>query len=247
MAIDTNRRYAGFGRAGTVEQVAVDEHLRAYMLKVYNYMASGLLLSGIVAVLVAQSSALSGIFFTDRGAATGLGMVAMFAPLGLLLVMSFGLNRLSTSAVQTLYWVFTGVMGISLATIFFRYTGTSIARAFFVTAATFGAMSLYGYTTKRDLTGFGTFAMMGLFGIIIAMIVNIFLQSTMMHFVISVAGVLIFTILTAYDTQRIKSEFYQHPAEVLGKTAVMGAVSLYLDFLNLFQLILSFFGSSNRE
>lgn len=246
MATELNRRYAGLGRTGAIDQATIDEGLRSYMLRVYNYMGSGLLLSGIVALLVANTPALAGIFYTAQGKTTGLGMVAMFAPLGLLLVMSFGINKLSTGAVQALYWVFTALMGVSLAAVLFRYTGVSVARAFFVTAATFGAMSVWGYTTKRDLTGIGTFALMGLIGLIIAGIVNIFLQSTMMHFVISAIGVIVFTLLTAYDTQRIKSEFYEYPAEALGKTAVMGAVALYLDFVNLFQLLLSFFGQ-NRE
>ncbi|MCW5730139.1 MAG: Bax inhibitor-1/YccA family protein [Alphaproteobacteria bacterium] len=246
MAMDLDKRYLGMGRAGTVDQVVVDQALRAYMLKVYNIMGSGLLLSGIVAVVIAQSPGLMSLFFTERLAPTGLGLVAMLSPLGLLLWMSFGINRMSSGFLQGLYWVFTALFGISMAVLLHRYTGASVARAFFVTAATFGAMSLYGYTTKRNLTGWGSFLLMGLIGIIIAAVVNMFLASAMMHFVISAVGVLVFTGLTAYDTQRIKSEFDEaDPAELQNKRAIFGAVALYLNFINLFQLMLAFLG--NRE
>ena len=246
MATDLNKRYLGLGRAGTVDQVEIDQALRAYMLKVFNIMGSGLLLSGIVAVVVAQSPSLMGMFFTQKLAPTGLGLVVMLAPIGLLLWMSFGFNRMSASLMQALYWVFTALFGISMAVLLHRYTGASVARAFFVTAATFGAMSLYGYTTKRDLTSLGSFLFMGLIGIMIAGIVNLFVMSSMLHFVISVIGVLVFTGLTAFDTQRIKADFNEaDPAELQNKQAIMGAVGLYLNFVNLFQLILSLIG--NRE
>lgn len=247
MATDLNRRYMGLGHAGTIDQAVIDQSLRAYMLKVFNYMGSGLLLSGIVAVFIAQNSGLMSLFFTERLSATGLGMIAMLSPVGIILLMSFGINRLSAGALQGLYWALTATMGISLSLVFQRYTGASIARAFFITAATFGAMSLYGYTTKRDLTGFGAFLFMGLIGILIASVVNIFIASSMLHFVISVIGVLVFTGITAYDTQRIKSEFNEsNPQELTQKMAIMGAVGLYLNFINLFQLILALIGN-NRE
>ncbi len=226
------------GALGAVDRVAIDQALRAYMLKVYNLMASGLLLSGIVAVVVAQSPAMMSAIF-----GSGLGIVAMLAPLGIMLAMSFGASRMSASAMSALYWAFVASFGLSLAAIFQIYTATSIVRVFFITAATFGAMSLYGYTTQRDLTAFGSFLFMGLIGIVIASLVNIFLASSALQFAVSVIGVLVFTGLTAYDTQRIKLEFYEgDPAEVQSKKAIFGAVSLYLDFLNLFMMLLRLIG-----
>jgi FtsH-binding integral membrane protein len=237
MATQFNR---GFGAlSGAVDTAVIDQALRAYMLKVYNLMASGLLLSGIVALAVSQSpSAMAAIF------GSGLGIVAMLAPLGILLGMSFGANKMSAGTLNVLYWAFVATMGLSLAAIFAIYTSQSIVRVFFITAGTFGAMSLYGYTTKRDLTNWGTFLFMGLIGVIIAGLVNIFLQSTMLQFVSSVIGVLVFTGLTAYDTQRIKSEFHEgHAEELQSKQAIFGAVSLYLNFLNLFMLLLQLLGN----
>ena len=228
--------------AGTVDQAAIDEGLRSYMLRVYNYMGSGLLLSGIVALFIAQSpSAFNYIF------GSGLGMVAMFAPLGVLLLMSFGFRKIGPTALQAMYWAFVALMGVSLAVVFAVYQLGDIVRVFFITAATFGAMSLYGYTTRRNISSWGSFLFMGLIGIIIAMVVNIFLASAMMHFVISVIGVIVFTGLTAYDTQRIKSEFIEYRMEggIATKTAVMGAVSLYLNFINLFYLLLALMGNRN--
>ncbi len=217
------------------------------MLRVFNYMGSGLLLSGIVAVAFAEWIGASPreeiiAFYTS-----GLYMIAAFGPLGILLAMSFAAKRLSANAMQGLYWAFTALMGVSLSSVFFRYGMGDIARVFFITAITFGAMSLWGYTTKRDLSGWGSFLFMGLIGIIVASIVNIFMQSSMMHFVISVIGVLVFTGLTAYDTQRIKSDFITHRMQdgLATKSAVMGAVALYLNFLNLFYFLLALFG--NRE
>ncbi len=238
----TNYRNLGAATSTTADRAVVDEGLRSYMLRVYNYMGSGLALSGIVALLIARSDAAIQFIF-----GSGLGMIAMFAPLGLLLIMSFGFQKLSATAIQAMYWAFTGLMGVSMASVFLVYSMGDVARVFFITAATFGAMSLFGYTTKRDLSGWGSFLFMGLIGIVIAAIVNIFLGSAMLTFVISVIGVLVFTGLTAYDTQRIKSEFIAYGMEgaAATKSAVMGAVSLYLNFVNLFYMLLALLG--NRE
>jgi len=241
MATKFDRRWAVPGYAGTATQVDIDLALRAHMLKVYNIMASGLLLSGIVAVVVAMSPALVGAIWMSP-----LKWVVLLAPLGLLMWMSFGFNSMSARTLSALYWVFTALMGLSLSSLFIVYTGASVVKVFFITAATFGAASLYGYLTKKDLTGMGTFLFMGLIGLIIAGLVNIFLQSPMMHFVISAIAVLVFTGLTAYDTQSIKAEFNEgHSEEVLQKGATMSAVRLYLNFVNLFQALLSLLG--NRE
>lgn len=221
-----------------VGQAAVDEGLRAYMLRVYNYMASGVALSGIVAAFVASSPTLLQALY-----GTGLYWIVMLAPLGFILVLGFGVNRLGAAATQALFWAFAAVMGASLSWIFVAYTGASIVRVFFITTATFGAMSLYGYTTKRDLTGMGTFMFMGLIGIIIASVVNIFLASSALHFAISVIGVLVFVGLTAYDTQKIREMYFEaDSADVTTKKAVMGALTLYLDFINLMIMLLRLFG-----
>ena len=231
--------------------VVMDEGLRAYMLKVYNYMATGILLTGIIALLsfkmsVVTDSAGAITGFTNIGNAlffSGLKWIVMLAPLGIVFYMSFGINKMSASKAQTVFWVFAALMGLSLSWILLVYTGVSVARVFFITSATFGAMSLYGYTTKRDLTKLGSFLMMGLIGIIIASIVNIFMKSSMMYFVISILGVLIFVGLTAYDTQKIKNMYVASDSgELLGKKAVMGALTLYLDFINLFIMLLRLFG-----
>ena len=231
--------------------VIMDEGLRDYMLKVYNYMATGVLLTGIIAllsfkmsVLTDSTGAISG--FTSFGNAlffSGLKWIVMLAPLGIVFYMSFGINKMSSAKAQTVFWVFASLMGLSLSWILLVYTGVSVARVFFITSATFGAMSLYGYTTKRDLTKLGSFLMMGLIGIIIASLVNIFLKSSMMYFVISILGVLIFVGLTAYDTQKIINMYVASDSgEVIGKKAVMGALTLYLDFINLFIMLLRLFG-----
>jgi len=249
-------RYNTAYRAGTATQTAeFDAGLRAYMLKVYNYMTSGILLTGIVAMLLSKSPEVLSIFYNvvDMGGGrlaiqgmTGLGWVAMLSPLAFILVMNFGMHRLSTGALQAIFWAFATCFGISLTTILFQYTGESIARVFFITAASFGALSLYGYTTKKSLSGMGTFLMMGLFGVIIASVVNMFLGSSMLQFIISVAGVLVFAGLTAYDTQRIKESYYMmSTGEAVAKGAIMGAVTLYLDFVNLFMMLLQLLG--NRE
>ena len=233
------------------KNIVMDEGLRAYMLKVYNYMATGVLLTGIIAlisfkmsVVTDQTGAIAG--FTSFGNAlffSGLKWVVMLAPLGIVFYMSFGINKMSSAKAQTVFWVFAALMGLSLSWILLVYTGVSVARVFFITSATFGAMSIYGYTTKRDLTKLGSFLMMGLIGIIIASLVNIFLKSTMMYFIISIFGVLIFVGLTAYDTQKIKNMYaVSDSGEMLGKKAVMGALTLYLDFINLFIMLLRLFG-----
>ncbi len=238
MAFDPERRAFGARPFGMVDTAAVDEALRAYMLRVYNIMASGLLLSGIVAVALALSPTAMSVIF-----GSGLGIVAMLLPLGILMAMSFGINRMQARTIEILYWVFVASFGLSLSTVFVVYQLGSVAEVFFITAGTFGAMSLYGYTTGRDLTRFGSFLFMGLIGIIIAMVVNLFVQSSAFGFLISVLGVLIFTGLTAYDTQRIKSQFYaSEPGEMMTKRAVMSAVQLYLDFINLFMFLLNIMG-----
>jgi FtsH-binding integral membrane protein len=239
MADQFNRSVVS-GRAGA--DVQIDEGLRTYMLRVYNYMVTGLALTGAVAWIVASTPSVFNAIF-----GTGLQWIVILAPLGLVIFLSARINKMSAAAAQISYWVFAGLMGLSLASIFVIYTGESIARVFFITAATFAAMSLYGYTTKRNISNWGSFLMMGLIGIIIAMVVNIFLQSAAMQYVISVLGVLIFTGLTAYDTQQIKGEFIAHrmEGEVASKSAIMGAVRLYLDFLNLFIFLLHLIGNRN--
>lgn len=221
--------------------VIFDEGLRKHMLRVYNYMTSGILLTGIIAMYVGNSPAILNSIF-----GSGLGIVVMLAPLGFVLAMSFGLNKMKSSTLQALFWAFAGVMGLSLSTIFIQYTGASIARVFFITAIMFGSLSLYGYTTKKSLSGWGTFLFMGLIGIIIASVVNMFMQSSAMQFIISVAGVLIFAGLTAYDTQKIKEMYYEADgSEVASKKAIMGALTLYLDFINMFLMLLRLFGNRN--
>jgi uncharacterized protein len=233
--------------------LAIDQDLRAYMLKVYNYMGIGLVVTGLVAYLtytqsfIEQGGQIVGL--TGLGAAlftSPLQWVVMLAPLAFVLVLSFGINKLSPAATQILFWVFAAVMGLSLSSIFAIYTGGSIAKVFFISAATFGAMSLYGYTTKRDLTSIGNFLFMGLIGIVIASVVNIWLHSDGLSFAISILGVLIFVGLTAYDTQKIKNSYVASDgAAILGKKAIMGALSLYLDFINLFLMLLRLFGNRN--
>ena len=232
-------------------EAIIDQGLRAYMLKVYNYMGSGVLLTGFVALLFFKMAVITGeggqiIGLTNFGNtiyASGLKWVLMLAPLGVVFYMSFGIAKMSASKAQTTFWVFAALMGASLSSIFLLYTGASITRVFFITSGTFGAMSIYGYTTKKDLTKLGSFLMMGLFGIIIASIVNIFMKSSMMYFVISILGVLIFVGLTAYDTQKIKNMYLSSDSgELMGKKAVMGALTLYLDSINLFIMLLRLFG-----
>ncbi|HEX9556958.1 MAG TPA: Bax inhibitor-1/YccA family protein [Reyranella sp.] len=247
-----NPDFGTFNRAGTVaDQATFDVGLRAHMLRVYNYMASGLALSGIVAFALFSSAELAGLFFqVQAGRVVGLnvlGWVAIFAPLGLLLLTSFRAAKMSVGAVQAVYWAVTALMGVSLSLLLFRYTGASVARTFFVTAAAFGALSLYGYTTKRDLTAFGKFLFMGVIGLILAGLVNMIWPSGTMSFIISAAGVLIFSGLIAYDTQKIKEQYAEAwGTEVAQKIAIFGALSLYLDFVNLFQFLMAFMGQ-DRE
>ena len=222
-----------------------DAGLRKYMLSVYNYMASGVLLTGIVALLFAsggRESLAAQVFLTPGP----LKYIIMFSPLAFVMVLSFGINRLSTGTAQLLFWAFAGIMGLSMSTIFLVYTGSSIATTFFATAVAFLSLSIYGYTTKRNLQAFGTFLIMGVVGLIVASLLNLWMQSSALQMGISAIGVLLFAGLTAYDTQRIK-EMYAHVAgtDMMGKAVIMGALSLYLDFINMFQFLLSFLG--NRE
>jgi FtsH-binding integral membrane protein len=269
---DFDRNYAGAGYAGQgvsrADAAVIDQGLRAYMLQIYNYMVLGLAITGLAALGVymlsvtgdaAQAAKVlrngvqtavtlrSGQFLTPIGYtlfATNLKWLVMLAPLGLVFALSFGVERMRPATAQILFWVYAALVGVSLATIFMVYTQTSIVRVFFITAASFGALSLWGYTTQRDLTGMGAFLMMGLFGIIIASLVNIFLVSTMLQWVISVIGVLVFAGLTAWDTQRLKNEYLYSAmdGETMERSAIMGALSLYLDFLNLFTLLLQLLG-----
>ena len=216
----------------------IDQGLRSYLSRVYMFMAFGLLLTRGVSYAVSNSPQLMQLIF-----ATPLQWLVIFAPLGLVFFMSYRINSLSFATAQALFWVYSAMVGMSLASLFLAYTGTSIARVFFITSSMFGVMSLYGYTTRRDLSGMGSFMFMGLIGIIIASIINMFLQSSAMHFIISFIGVIVFTGLTAYDTQAIKLMYYEGDnAELMGKKALMGALRLYLDFLNLFIYMLHFLG-----
>ena len=238
-------------RTTSAETHVIDEGLRAYMLKVYNYMASGILITGFVSLILFKMSVITSsdgsiVGLTNLGNAlynSALMWVVMLAPLGIVFYMSFGIKKMSAAKAQGTFWIFAALMGASLSSIFLVYTGASITRVFFITAGTFGAMSIYGYTTKKDLTKLGSFLMMGLFGIIIASIVNMFMKSTMMYYVISIIGVLVFVGLTAYDTQKIKNMYLASDSgEIMGKKAVMGALTLYLDFINLFIMLLRLFG-----
>ena len=240
MAFRTDPRFAQPGLAVP----ATDEGLRSFMLSVYNYMGLGLAITGLVALAVASTPALYVPIFT-----TPLKWVVMLAPLGFVFFLSARIQTMSASAAQITFWVFAAVMGISMASIFLVFTGESIARVFFITAATFGAVSLYGYTTKRDLTAMGSFLFMGLIGIVIASLVNIFVGSSALQFAISVIGVLVFTGLTAWDTQRLKNEYLgglQMGGELVAKVAIMGALSLYLNFINLFVMLLQLFGNQRN-
>lgn len=256
-----------YGQAGAV---ARDEGLRSYMLRIYNYMASALALTGITAMFAANSPAvLSALYNVQDGHAvgmSGLGWLVLLAPLGLVMWLGMGLNRMSTTTAQAIYWGYSVLMGLSLSSIFLLYTGESIARTFFVTAGTFGAMSLYGYTTKRDLTAMGSFLMMGLIGLIVASVVNMFLHSSGLNFAVSVIGVGIFVGLTAWDTQKLKGLYYMYGGDdsyqagdvgrslaapfrgtltggdMLGKVTIMGALTLYMDFINIFIYLLRFMG-----
>ena len=219
----------------------IDVGLRSYMLRVYNYMCIGLALTGAVAFAASTSGELMNAIH-----GTALRWVVMLAPLGFVFFLSARIHSMKAATAQTLFWVYAGLMGLSLSYIFLAFTGESIVRVFFITSAAFAGLSLYGYTTKKDLSGFGTFLVMGVIGILIASVVNIFLESSALHFAISALGVLIFAGLTAYDTQRIKAIYAAGDhSEVHEKKAIMGALTLYLDFINMFIFMLQFFG--NRE
>lgn len=239
---DVRQQQTGFGsvpRAGdaVARQATYDMGLRRHMLSIYNYMASGVLLSGIVALLfqdVARNMMLTG---------NPLMWVIMLAPLGFVFAISLGANKFSTGTLQVLFWSFATVMGLSLSTIFTVYTGASIAATFFAAAAAFAGLSLVGYTTKKNLSGMGSFLIMGVVGLIVASIINIFLKSPGLHYAISFLGVLIFAGLTAYDTQKLKEQYaYIRGSDFVGKAVVLGALTLYLDFINMFQFLLSFMG-----
>jgi hypothetical protein len=232
------RRAAG----GMVAGAEIDAGLRAYMQRVYGYMAGGLALTGIVA----YAAAVTGFYQSIAG--TPLIWIVMLAPLGFVFALGFGIQRMSAGTATLLFWIYAAVMGLSLGGIFLVYTGTSIARVFFITAATFGAMSLYGYTTGTDLSRFGSFLLMGLIGIVIASLVNIFIGSSALQFAISIVGVIVFVGLTAYDTQRIKGMYLESDAgEIADKKAVLGALALYLDFINLFMMLLQLFGQRREN
>ncbi|MDB5394271.1 MAG: rane protein [Rhodospirillales bacterium] len=236
MSYDFN---SGIRTAPRTAGVAFDAGLRAHMVRVYNHMTAGLVVTGIIAYMVSTSPAMIQAIFGSP-----LRILVMLAPLAFVLVMSFGTQRLSLGALTATFYGFSVAMGLSLSTIFLVYTHASIAQVFFVSAATFLSMSLYGYTTKKDLTSWGSFLLMGLFGIIIASLVNIFVHSPGMGFAISVIGVLIFTGLAAYDTQKIKENYSESWGEVSnGKLALMGALNLYLDFINLFMMLLRLMGN----
>jgi FtsH-binding integral membrane protein len=247
---------AGYAAAGS--SAVLDQGLRAYMLRVYNWMASGLVLTGLVAFAISHTPALMNAFYPTVQTPYGYVMhpsiladIAIFAPLVFVMVLSFGVNKLSTTAAQALFWVFCAAMGASLTSLFVIYTQTSISEVFFITAAMFGATSLYGYTAKRDLTSVGSFMMMGLIGIIVAMLVNMFLHSPAIAFAVSILGVVIFVGLTAYDTQRIKVSYLQYGSsygvQMAGKRSVYDALTLYLNFINLFMFLLQMFGQRNSR
>ena len=239
MALDPRQANLGLGtRAGTL---AVDAGLRAYMLKVYNYMGVGLLLTAAVAFYVSTSETLINLIY-----GTMLHWVVIFAPLVMVFFLSARVHKMSAGAAQLTFWIFSALMGASISWIFLAYTGESVFRVFIYTAAGFGGLSLVGYTTKKDLGPIGAFCIMGLFGLIVAMIVNIFVASSAMAWIISVIGVLVFAGLTAWDTQQIKENYHAGDGEaVMTKKAIMGALRLYLDFLNMFMFLLHIFGNRN--
>lgn len=248
MALDYNTRYAA--QTGAASRADIDQGLRAYMLKVYNYMASGVALTGIIALLSSPTSSfgvLAPLFYVQgpNGAVqpSMLVWISMFATLGIVFFLSFRIGKMSAAAAQGTFWAYAALNGVWLSSIFLTYTDASIVRVFFISAGAFAGLSLFGYTTKKDLSGLGTFLIMGLIGILIASVVNIFLGSPMIYFVVSVAGVLIFAGLTAYDTQKIKDMYIEgEHHEMAAKKSVMGALTLYLDFINLFIMLLRLFG-----
>jgi FtsH-binding integral membrane protein len=260
---DRNVTTAPFGQAiGRAGSVAVDEGLRAYMLRIYNYMVLGLAITGAAALgtymlsvttdpSIAAMKMRDGLMLTAFGKAlfvSWLKWVVIFAPLGLVFLLSFGIERMRPATAQLMFWIYAALVGVSLASIFMVFTHTSVVRVFFITAASFGALSLYGYTTQRDLTGMGSFLMMGLFGVILASVVNLFMASSALQFAISVGGVLVFAGLTAWDTQRLKTEYLYGAmdGETTERSAIIGALSLYLNFINLFTLLLQLLGQRDE-
>jgi uncharacterized protein len=246
---ELDRRYAQSTPVGRTGVGVIDEGLRSYMLRVYNYMASGVAITGLVAYAVyamAVEQGTGGLQLTAFGQfmfASAFKWVVIFAPLAMVFFLSARIGSMSLSAAQISFWIFAALMGASISSIFLVYAGESIARVFFITAASFGALSLWGYTTSKDLSGWGSFLFMGLIGVIIASLVNLFIGSTALQFAVSVIGVLVFAGLTAYDTQQIKEMYYVgDDGSVAGRKAVMGALRLYLDFINLFMLLLQLFG-----
>ena len=256
---DLDRNYASpFGRAaGRADAATVDAGLRAYMLRIYNYMTIGLAITGLAALgvymlAVADGSSADAIrigklYLTPIGYQIYVGPLKwlfMLAPLGMVFAISAGINKFKPATTQLLFWLFSALMGVSLSSIFLIYTHTSIVRVFFIAAASFGALSLYGYTTQRDLTSLGSFLVMGLFGVIIAALVNLFLASSALQWVISIVGVLVFSGLTAWDTQRLKNEYiyFAMDGAMAQRSAIIGALTLYLDFINLFTLLLQLIG-----
>jgi FtsH-binding integral membrane protein len=242
---DPQARRTGFGASPSLDgrtagRAGYDMGLRRHMLSIYNYMASGVLLTGIIAMLMARS----GIALALSG--SPIMWLFILSPLAIVFAMSFGQGRFGKGTLSALFWAFAALMGVSMSTIFLVYTSESIATTFFATAGAFAGLSLFGYTTKKDLTGFGSFLIMGVVGILIAMVINLFVHSTALQLGISILGVLIFAGLTAYDTQRLKMQYYQLAGtQFAGKAVIMGALSLYLDFINMFQFLLSFLG--NRQ
>ena len=254
--IPDTRAYPGAPAAS--QAAALDAGLRSYMLRVYNWMASGLVLTGVVAYGIVNVPALFDAFYplvqTPRGfvhTPGALAYIAMFAPLAFTLVLSIGINKLSTATAQALYWAFCVAMGASLTSIFLVYTHQSIAEVFFIAAATFASMSIYGYTTRADLTKLGSFCMMGLFGVVIAIVANMFIRSEGMNMMVSIIGVLVFVGLTAFDTQRIKSDYVNYSSsygpDVAAKRSVMDSLGLLLNFINLFMFMLSIFGNRSSN
>ena len=247
MAEWNDPRTTGVNTTATVgvPRAARDVGLRSYMLSVYNYMASGVLLTGIVAMLFANSSLINLIVDPSTGHATALFWVVLFAPLGLVIWLNAGINRMSTTTAQLIFWALAGTIGVQFSSLFLVYTGVSIAQTFFATAASFLGLSLWGYTTKRDLSGWGSFLIMGVVGLFVALLINIFLRSPAINLAVSAIGVLVFAGLTAYDTQKIKSIYFvvAGNGEAMAKTAVVGALNLYLDFINMFLFLLRFMGN----
>lgn len=251
MADNWNRGARSVPLAGSRDDATIDQGLRSYMIKVYNLMAGGLAITGIAAYAMFTMSVVTN-GNGDITALTPLGQtvfgsplkwVLMFAPLGMVLFLSFRVHKMSVTAAQATFWAYAAMVGLSLSTIFMVYTQQSVVQVFFVTAASFGALSLFGYTTKRDLSAWGSFLFMGVIGIIIASVVNIFLASSALTFAISAIGVLVFAGLTAYDTQQIKEMYYEGDgSDVMGRKAIMGALRLYLDFINMFMFLLQLFG-----